>query len=49
MDPGQILEIIIDDGEPYRNVPQSVRNEGHKIVHEEKISDQHHKLLIEKV
>ncbi len=32
MDPGEMLEILLDDGEPVRNVPRSVRAEGHRIV-----------------
>ena len=32
MDSGQILEVILDDGEPIRSVPRSVKEEGHKIV-----------------
>lgn len=32
MQPGQILEIILDAGEPIRNVPCSVKGEGHQIV-----------------
>lgn len=32
---GQVLEVVIDKGEPVRNVPQSVKNEGHKILHAE--------------
>ena len=29
---GQILEVILDDGEPIRNVPRSVKEEGHRII-----------------
>ncbi|MCD5401907.1 sulfurtransferase TusA family protein [candidate division NPL-UPA2 bacterium] len=29
MDSGKILEITIDDGEPIRNVPRAVKEEGH--------------------
>lgn len=29
---GSILEIIIDDGEPIKNVPLSIKEEGHKII-----------------
>src|SRR5574337_1524045 len=32
MDSGQVLEIILDDGEPIRSVPRSVKEEGHKII-----------------
>lgn len=48
MDSGQVLQIIIDDGEPYQNVPRSVLNEGHKIIEEEKIEDKHYRIVIEK-
>lgn len=32
MQSGQVLEIILDDGEPIRNVPRSVKEEGHQII-----------------
>jgi tRNA 2-thiouridine synthesizing protein A len=32
MQTGQVLEIILDDGEPIRNVPRSVKEEGHQIT-----------------
>ncbi len=32
MKAGQLLEILLDDGEPMRNVPRSVKAEGHKIL-----------------
>ena len=44
---GQILEIIIDAGEPMANVPRSIKEEGHKIVKVDK-ADDHFRLLIEK-
>lgn len=47
MDNGQILEIIIDAGEPMANVPRSIKEEGHKIIKVEKLGD-HFRLLIEK-
>ena len=45
---GEILEIIIDDGEPIKNVPRSIKEEGHKVVKVDKLSDGSYKLLIEK-
>ncbi|MCC7201559.1 MAG: sulfurtransferase TusA family protein [Nitrospirae bacterium] len=48
MDAGQVLQIIIDEGEPYKNVPRSVLNEGHKILEEEKVEDKHYRIVIEK-
>ncbi|MFH1958006.1 MAG: sulfurtransferase TusA family protein [bacterium] len=47
MQPGQILEVILDDGEPVRNVPRSVKEEGHKIVKVERLENAF-KLLIKK-
>ena len=36
---GQILSVILDKGEPIHNVPQSIRNEGHHILHQESLGD----------
>ena len=32
MNEGEVLEIILDSGEPIQNVPKSIKEEGHKIV-----------------
>ena len=48
MEDGQILEVILDDGEPIKNVPRAVKEEGHEILNVEKIDDKW-KLLIKKV
>lgn len=40
MDEGELLEIIIDDGEPKKNVPFSLEFEGHEIVRMEQIDSQ---------
>lgn len=45
---GQLLEIIIDDGEPMQNVPRSIKEEGHGIVKVEKLPDASYRLLIQK-
>ena len=37
MEEGQILSVILDAGDPIRNVPQSVSNEGHTILSQEAI------------
>jgi sulfite reductase (ferredoxin) len=37
MAPGQLLEITIDEGEPIRNVPKSLRNDGHQILDTKKV------------
>ena len=36
MKSGELLEILLDDGAPIRNVPGSVRNEGHHVLEEKK-------------
>ena len=36
MKSGELLEILLDDGAPIRNVPGSVRNEGHHILEQKK-------------
>lgn len=48
MDTGQVLEVIIDAGEPIANVPRSIKEEGHKIIKVDKVED-YFRLLIEKV
>lgn len=37
MDPGQILAVLLDDGEPIRNVPRSVSDDGHTVLRQESI------------
>lgn len=32
MEEGKILEVILDEGEPIKNVPRAVKEEGHKII-----------------
>ena len=39
--PGQILSVILDEGEPMQNVPQSIRNEGHHILRQEHLGNAH--------
>jgi tRNA 2-thiouridine synthesizing protein A len=43
----QVLEVTLDDGEPMRNVPRSIKEEGHKIIKVEKL-DGGYKLFIKK-
>ena len=47
MESGQILEVILDDGEPIKNVPRAVKDEGHQILKAEKINNKW-KILIKK-
>lgn len=45
----QILEVILDNGEPIQMVPRSVKEEGQQIIAVEKIDENHYKLFIKKV
>lgn len=45
--PGEVLEVILNDGEPIQNVPRSVKGEGHKIIEVNQLGDKY-RLLIEK-
>lgn len=45
MQRGQILSVLLDDGDPIRNVPRSVENEGHTVLARERV-DQAYRLLI---
>ena len=45
MEEGQILAVMLDAGDPIRNVPQSVSNEGHTILLQEPV-DQFFRVVI---
>ncbi len=47
MSTGEILAVILDDGEPIKNVPQSVENEGHTILTQDQLGASH-RVLIQK-
>ncbi len=49
MESGQVLEVILDDGSPVKNVPRSVKAEGHKILVLEETPEGQHRLVIENV
>ena len=48
MNSGEILEVTLDEGEPIKNVPRSVKDEGHQIIKVEKLENSF-RLLIEKL
>lgn len=37
MGEGQVLSVLLDDGDPIRNVPRSVENEGHTVLIQERV------------
>ena len=44
---GDSLEVLLDQGEPEKNVPRSIQNDGHKVLSMEKTSG-HFKMVIKK-
>ena len=46
MDAGELLEITIEDGEPIKNVLESLTNDGHDIVRTHQIGTESCRLLI---
>lgn len=47
MEVGQVLEVLLDDGEPILHVPRSAKEDGHKILEIKQIED-HFKVLVRK-
>ena len=37
MDEGQVLAVLLDDGDPIKNVPRSVENEGHTVLAQDRV------------
>lgn len=46
--PGQLIEIILDDGPPINNVPGSVLKEGHEILEKKQLQDGAWSVLVRK-
>jgi sulfite reductase (ferredoxin) len=51
MDAGERLEVWLDAGEPIKNVPLSLKNDGHKLLLQEPLEAEaaHFRILVEKV
>lgn len=47
MGAGEVLEVILDDGEPIVNVTASVKEEGHRILKVERLGS-HWRLVVKK-
>ncbi|TKB72652.1 MAG: sulfurtransferase TusA family protein [Nitrospira sp.] len=45
MEQGQVLAVLLDDGDPIRNVPQSVRNEGHTVLSQDCVEGSYRVLI----
>lgn len=44
---GQVLEVLLDDGEAIVNVPRSAKEDGHKILQVEKVEN-YYKVLVKR-
>ncbi|HKC93377.1 MAG TPA: sulfurtransferase TusA family protein, partial [Nitrospira sp.] len=51
MDAGEKLEVWLDAGEPIKNVPMSLKNDGHLVLLQESLEPEaaHYRILVEKV
>ena len=51
MDAGERLEVWLDAGEPIKNVPMSLKNDGHVVHLQEALEPEaaHYRILVEKV
>ncbi len=47
LDTGLCLTVLLDDGDPIRNVPQSIMNEGHQVLSKEKVGN-YYRIVIQK-
>jgi len=45
MERGQVLSVLLDDGDPIRNVPRSVENEGHTVLAQERVNQSYRVLI----
>lgn len=48
METGQILEVLLKDGEPIANVPRSLKDDGHKVLDVTNNQDGTYTLFVEK-
>ncbi len=47
VDSGENVEFLLDDGEPVKNVPRALKEEGHKLLHLKEL-DGYYTLSVEK-
>lgn len=48
VDNGTVVHILLDDGEPVKNVPRSLKADGHKLIGLEQTDEGHYILKLEK-
>lgn len=47
MDPGDLLSVLLDEGDPINNVPKSIQNEGH-LIQSQDLMDGYYRIVIQK-
>lgn len=45
MEQGQVLAVLLDDGDPIENVPRSVENEGHTVLAQDRVGSSYRVLI----
>jgi TusA-related sulfurtransferase len=48
LETGDRVEILLDDGEPVKNVPRSLKGDGHKLLGLQETAEGHYVLIVEK-
>jgi TusA-related sulfurtransferase len=46
---GTVVQMLLDDGEPVKNVPRSLKADGHKLIGLKQTDEGHYILELEKV
>ena len=46
---GEVAQILLDDGEPVKNVPRSLKADGHRLIGLKQTDEGHYILELEKV
>lgn len=48
LEDGTVTQILLDDGEPVKNVPRSLKADGHKLLGLKQVDDGHYVLELQK-
>ncbi len=49
LDNGTVARILLDDGEPVKNVPRSLKADGHRLIGLKQVEEGHYVLELEKI
>lgn len=49
LDNGTIIQILLDDGEPVKNVPRSLKDDGHRLIGLKQADEGYYILELEKI